>query len=107
VPHEKWTERPLLVVVPKKGQVQCAARSPSALLHSAAPLQPSHMWTGPCVQAPTREELLSFLEGKVARWWIPDDVVVVDDIPHTATGKISKLELRRRMQGYALPRSRL
>lgn len=77
VPHEKWTERPLLVVVAKKGQV------------------------------PTREELLSFLEGKVARWWIPDDVVVVGDIPHTATGKISKLELRRRMQGYTLPRSRL
>ena len=103
MPHEKWTERPLLVVVPKKGQVQFAARSPLALLHSAAPLQPSHVWTGPCVQAPTREELLSFLEGKVARWWIPDDVVVVDDIPHTATGKILKTALRDQFKDYRFP----
>jgi fatty-acyl-CoA synthase len=65
VPHARWQERPLLVVV---------AASPA-----------------------TREELLAWFEGKVAKWWIPDDVVFVDALPHTATGKISKLELRRQI----------
>ena len=71
--HPKWQERPLLVVVPEKGM------------------------------DPTREELLAWFEGKVAKWWIPDDVVFVDALPHTATGKISKLELRRRLADYRFP----
>ena len=42
----------------------------------------------------TREELLKFFEGKVAKWWIPDDVVFVDELPHTATGKLLKTKIR-------------
>ena len=64
VAHPKWDERPLLVVVPKPGA------------------------------NPTRESLLAFMEGKIAKWWMPDDVVFVDEIPHTATGKIQKMALR-------------
>ena len=64
--HPKWGERPLLVVV----------RKPKADL--------------------TREELLQFYEGKVAKWWIPDDVIFVDELPHTATGKLLKTTLRER-----------
>jgi len=71
--HPKWDERPLLVVVLKKDQ------------------------------AATKEELLGFLQGKIAKWWMPDDVVIVDEIPHTATGKIQKITLRERFQGYVLP----
>jgi fatty-acyl-CoA synthase len=73
VKHPRWDERPLLIVVPRPGE------------------------------APTRDELLGFLEGKVAKWWLPDDVVLVDSIPLTATGKISKLELRKQFEGYSLP----
>ena len=51
----------------------------------------------------TREEVLRHLDGKVAKWWMPDDVVFVDDIPHTATGKISKMELRARFKDYTFP----
>jgi acyl-CoA synthetase (AMP-forming)/AMP-acid ligase II len=43
---------------------------------------------------PTREALLAFLEGKVAKWWLPDGVAVVDELPHTATGKVDKKALR-------------
>ena len=68
--HPKWDERPLLVVVRKPG---------------------------PEVG---REELIAFYEGKVAKWWIPDDVIFVDDLPHTATGKLSKLQLRERLRDY-------
>jgi fatty-acyl-CoA synthase len=70
--HPKWTERPLLVVVMR----------PDA-----------HV---------TREELLAFYEGKVAKWWIPDDVVFVDELPHTATGKLQKLKLRERFRDHVL-----
>jgi fatty-acyl-CoA synthase len=73
VRHPKWDERPLLVVVLKEGQ-------------SASP-----------------KELLDFLGGKVAKWWLPDDVVFVAEIPHTATGKILKTVLRERFKDYALP----
>jgi fatty-acyl-CoA synthase len=62
------------------------------------------------MQRPTREELLSFLEGKIARWWMPDDVAFVEQLPHTATGKISKLRLRQQFKGYApagRPRAKL
>jgi fatty-acyl-CoA synthase len=71
--HPKWDERPLLVIVLKSGQTA------------------------------TKEEILSFMEGKIARWWMPDDVAFVDDIPHTATGKIQKLTLRERFKDYVLP----
>ena len=73
VQHPKWDERPLLVIVLKEGQ------------------------------AATKEELLGFLDGKVAKWWIPDDVVFVSEIPHTATGKIQKTVLRERFRNHALP----
>ena len=73
VRHPKWDERPLLVVVPKEGR------------------------------NPTREGLLAFMEGKVAKWWLPDDVVLIDEIPHTATGKIRKTALRDRFKDYVLP----
>ena len=71
--HPKWDERPLLVVVKKK----------DAQL--------------------TREELLKFFEGKVAKWWMPDDVVFVDQLPHTATGKLLKTKLREDFKNYKLP----
>lgn len=77
IPDAKWGERPLLVVAPKPGQ------------------------------SPTREQLLEYLEGKIARWWMPDDVVFVKEIPHTATGKISKLTLRKQFGSHHPPRSRL
>jgi fatty-acyl-CoA synthase len=73
VRHPKWDERPLLIVVLKKGQ-----------------------------QA-GKEEILKFMQGKVAKWWLPDDVVFVDEIPHTATGKIQKTVLRERFKDYRLP----
>ena len=50
-----------------------------------------------------RDELIAFYEGKVAKWWIPDDVIFVDDLPHTATGKLSKLQLRDRLREYRFP----
>jgi acyl-CoA synthetase (AMP-forming)/AMP-acid ligase II len=71
--HPKWGERPLLVVVRKAGAGVSAA------------------------------EIRAHLEGKIARWWMPDDVVFVDEIPHTATGKISKLDLRERFRDYRFP----
>jgi len=70
VAHPKWTERPLLVVVPKESR------------------------------GIDKREMLAWFDGKVADWWIPDDVVAVDSIPHTATGKISKLALRDQLKGY-------
>ncbi|HZL41641.1 MAG TPA: fatty-acid--CoA ligase [Pseudolabrys sp.] len=73
VQHPKWDERPLLVVVLKKDQTADKA------------------------------EILGFMQGKIAKWWMPDDVAFVDDIPHTATGKILKTELRRRFKDYRLP----
>jgi fatty-acyl-CoA synthase len=51
----------------------------------------------------TREELIGFLTGKIAKWWMPDDVQFVDEIPHTATGKIQKNVLRERFGAYRLP----
>jgi fatty-acyl-CoA synthase len=71
--HPKWDERPLLVIVLKPGQ------------------------------SATKAELLDYFDGKVAKWWIPDDVAVVDEIPHTATGKIQKTALRDSFKDYAFP----
>ncbi|MDH3947058.1 MAG: hypothetical protein OET45_10315, partial [Chromatiales bacterium] len=50
-----------------------------------------------------KETLLEFLAAHVAKWWLPDDIVFVDEIPHTATGKISKVGLRERFGDYRLP----
>ncbi|HMW79419.1 MAG TPA: 3-(methylthio)propionyl-CoA ligase [Accumulibacter sp.] len=76
VPHAKWQERPLLIVVRKAGQ------------------------------ALERASLLEFLAGKVSPWWLPDDVAFVDELPHTATGKLHKLRLRETFRDYRLPTSR-
>ena len=73
VHHPKWDERPLLIVVKK----------PEARLE--------------------RDEMLAFFEGKIAKWWLPDDVVFVDEIPHTATGKIQKTTLRDMFAHYQFP----
>jgi len=73
VKHPKWDERPVLVVVRKPGT------------------------------ALTREAMLKSLEGKIAKWWMPDDVIFVESLPHTATGKLSKLELRKQLADYRLP----
>ena len=54
-------------------------------------------------QSATREEILAFMKGKIANWWMPDEVVFVDEIPHTATGKIQKTALRERFKDFALP----
>jgi fatty-acyl-CoA synthase len=54
-------------------------------------------------QNATREDILGFMQGKIATWWMPDDVVFVAEIPHTATGKIQKTVLREQMRGYVLP----
>ena len=51
----------------------------------------------------SKEEFLAFLDGKIAKWWMPDDVVFVDDIPLGATGKIDKKLIRQRLEGYVLP----
>jgi len=71
--HPKWDERPLLIVVKKPGAEV------------------------------TREELLKFYEGKVAKWWMPDDVAFVEQLPHTATGKLLKTKLREDFKGHKLP----
>ena len=63
VPHPKWDERPVLLAVRKPGEEV------------------------------TKAELLAFLEGKVAKWWLPDDVLFVDTLPHTGTGKLLKRQL--------------
>ena len=70
VPHPKWTERPLLIIVKEAG-----------------------------VEV-DKQDVLDFLEGKVAKWWIPEDAVFVEEIPHTATGKISKKDLRLQFKDY-------
>ena len=66
IPDERWGERPLLIVVLKPGQ------------------------------SATRDDVLHYLEGRIAKWWMPDDVIFVAEIPHTATGKIQKTTLRER-----------
>ena len=73
VAHPKWTERPLLIVIRAEGQ------------------------------DPSKEEILAWFDGKIAKWWLPDDVVFVDELPHTATGKIKKVELRKQFADYKLP----
>ena len=50
-----------------------------------------------------KDEFLQFLDGKIAKWWMPDDMVVVQELPHTATGKLLKTELRKQFADYRLP----
>ncbi len=73
VAHPKWTERPLLIVVKAEG-----------------------------VEL-NRQEMLGWFDGKIAKWWYPDDVLFVDELPHTATGKIKKVDLRQQFADYKLP----
>ncbi|MCI4644725.1 MAG: long-chain fatty acid--CoA ligase, partial [Hyphomonadaceae bacterium] len=54
-------------------------------------------------ESPTKEEILKQLEGKIAKWWTPDDVVFVEEIPLGATGKINKRQLREMFKDYTLP----
>src|SRR5687767_14700007 len=72
VRHPKWDERPIVVAVKKPGQDV------------------------------SKDDLLRFYEGKIAKWWMPDDVVFVNELPHTATGKLSKLTLRQQFKDYRL-----
>ena len=71
--HPKWQERPLA----------CVVRKPDTEL--------------------SREELLEFLTPRVAKWWLPDDVVFIDEVPKTSVGKFSKKDLRARFADYQLP----
>ncbi len=73
VAHPKWQERPLLIVVPREG----------------ASVEPAGM--------------LAYMRGRIADWWMPDDVVVIDAMPMTGTGKVHKLTLRERFKDYVLP----
>lgn len=73
VQHSKWQERPLLIVVRKPGA------------------------------SVDRETMLEYLRPLVAKWWLPDDVVFVADLPHTATGKLQKSKLREQFKEYRLP----
>ena len=70
VAHPKWDERPLLIVVRKPGTQV------------------------------TKEAVLEYMQGKIAKWWMPDDVAFVDEIPHTATGKIQKRTLREQFKDF-------
>ena len=70
--HPKWDERPILCVVKKPGAEVCG------------------------------DEIVAHLAQSVAKWWLPDAVEFVDDLPHTGTGKVSKLDLRKRFEGYKL-----
>jgi fatty-acyl-CoA synthase len=73
VTHARWSERPLACVVVKPGEDL------------------------------TKEELLTFLEPRMAKWWLPDDVVFIDEVPKTSVGKFSKKTLRERFADYQLP----
>ncbi len=75
VPHEKWQERPLACVVPTEDRKGSL----------------------------DREQVLAHLEGKFARWWLPDDVVFIDEMPKTAVGKFDKKALRERLASGASP----
>jgi len=54
-------------------------------------------------QNASKDDILGFMQGKIAKWWMPDDVVFVAEIPHTATGKIQKTVLREQFKEYRLP----
>jgi acyl-CoA synthetase (AMP-forming)/AMP-acid ligase II len=70
ITHPKWDERPLLIIVLKSGK------------------------------SVTKNVMLGFLKDKIAKWWMPDDVVFITDMPHTSTGKLNKIALRERLKDY-------
>ena len=72
IAHPKWDERPLLLLVCKEGA------------------------------SSSKEAIIDYLSDKVAKWWLPDDVVFVDALPHTATGKLLKTEIRARYEQHYL-----
>jgi fatty-acyl-CoA synthase len=72
IAHPKWQERPLMIVV----------KRPDCEI--------------------TKQQLLKYLSDKVAKWWLPDDIIFVAEIPHTATGKIQKMKLRERFGNHVL-----
>lgn len=53
------------------------------------------------------QQLVMMMQGKIAKWWMPEDVVFVKEIPHTAAGKIYKLQLRKEFKDYKFPSSKL
>ena len=63
------------------------------------------VWNPPLRDFPVKEgfELKTFLDGKIAKWWIPDDVQYIEEMPHTATGKIQKMKLREMFEDYQFP----
>ena len=71
--HPKWDERPLLLAVREQGAEV------------------------------TKDDVIDHLRGALAKWQLPDDVIFVDELPHTATGKVKKIELRRQFADYAFP----
>jgi fatty-acyl-CoA synthase len=73
VAHPKWAERPLACVVVKPGEQL------------------------------TKVEVIEWLRPRVARWWLPDDVAFIDEVPKTSVGKFSKKDLREKFAGYTLP----
>jgi fatty-acyl-CoA synthase len=77
LPHPKWDERPMLVVVLKPGQ------------------------------SATKEELLNFLSTKISKWWLPNDVHFVKELPHGATGKVLKKDIREMFKNYQFPDAKL
>lgn len=70
--HPKWQERPLMIVVPRPGSM------------------------------PDHKELMRFLSTRVAKWWLPDDIVFAEELPHTATGKLQKTKLREQYRNHVL-----
>jgi acyl-CoA synthetase (AMP-forming)/AMP-acid ligase II len=75
VKHPTWEERPLLVIVKAAGATV------------------------------DKRDVLQYLSNKIVKWWMPDDVVFVDSLPMTSTGKISKLDLRRRFADHLLKKT--
>jgi len=73
IAHPKWQERPLLIILPVTGTT------------------------------PTKQDILGYLDGKIAKWWMPDDVLFIEEMPHTATGKIQKRDLRDMFRDYSFP----
>jgi fatty-acyl-CoA synthase len=76
VHHPKWQERPLMLAVQRLG-------------HHAS-----------------KDEILTFLSERIAKWWIPDDVIFVDELPHTATGKLLKTKLREQFKDHLLTKTK-
>lgn len=72
IPHERWVERPMACVVVKDGETL------------------------------TADELIAFLTDRVAKWWLPDAVEFIDEVPKTSVGKFSKKTLREKFEGYSL-----